>query len=143
MKISQISLFLENKKGRLYKVLHLLGDAGVDIKALTIADNEDFGVLRMVVDDPDLALEVLKKAGFVVNITEVVAVEVNDAPGGLVAVLKILNDNDVNVEYIYAFEERKIDKAIVVFRFDDSNKAIDVFKKNNLKVVEQRDVKGF
>lgn len=143
MKISQISLFLENSKGRLYKVMKVLGEAGVDIKALTVAENENFGVLRMVVDNPELALDTLKKEEFVANISEIVAVEVSDSPGGLAAILKIFNDEDINVEYLYAFVEKKVDKAIVVFRFDDSDRAIDVLKKNNINVLGQKDIKGF
>jgi len=142
MKIIQLSVFLENKKGRLYDAARALGDAGVDIKALTIAESEKFGVLRMVVDRTDDALAVLKDNGFVASITDIVAVEVPDRPGGLANVLKILRDHDVNLEYMYAFVERNGDNAIVVFRFDDTDRAINVLTKNDVRVIGKRDIQG-
>jgi len=143
MKIVQISVFLENKKGRLYDATRVLGEAGVDIKALTIAESEKFGVLRMVVDRPDKALEVLKKSEFVASITDIVAVEVSDRPGGLASVLKILNDKGINMEYMYAFVEKNADNAIVVFRFDDPDKAINVLAGNNIRVLGKKEIQGF
>ena len=143
MKIVQISVFLENKKGRLYDATRVLGEAGVDIKALTIAESEKFGVLRMVVDRPDKALEVLKKSEFVASITDIVAVEVSDRPGGLASVLKILNDKGINMEYMYAFVEKNADNAIVVFRFDDPDKAIKVLAGSNIRVLGKKEIQGF
>jgi hypothetical protein len=142
MKVTQLSVFLENKKGRLYDAARVLGSAGIDIKALTIAESEDFGVLRMVVNKPDEALEALKKDGLVASITDIVAVEVSDQPGGLAAVLKVLNDNDINLEYMYAFSEKNADKAIVVFRFDDPDRAIAVLTKNSIRVLGKKEVQG-
>jgi hypothetical protein len=142
MKVTQISIFLENKKGRLYEASRALGESGVDIKALTIAENEEFGVLRIVVDDPEKALDELKRKGFVASITDIVAVEVKDKPGGLAAVLKIFDDNAINVEYMYAFAEKNADNAIVVFRFDDSDKAISVLKENKVRVLGKKEVQG-
>ncbi len=142
MKVTQLSVFLENKKGRLYDAARVLGGAGIDIKALTIAESEDFGVLRMVVNKPDEALEALKKNGLVASITDIVAVEVSDQPGGLAAVLKVLNDSDINLEYMYAFSEKNADKAIVVFRFDDPDKAIAVLTKNSIRVLGKKEVQG-
>jgi len=135
MKITQISTFLENKKGRLYEVTELLGKNKINIRALTIAESEDFGVLRMVVDNPKKALEVLKKNGFVSSFTDIIAVEVDDQPGGLSKILKTFNDNNVNVEYMYGFVEKASDKALLVFRFDDTDKAITVLNKNKIKIV--------
>ncbi|HOW35653.1 MAG TPA: ACT domain-containing protein [Candidatus Omnitrophota bacterium] len=140
MKITQISVFLENKKGRLFEATKALGDAGVDIKALTIAENEDFGVLRMVVDKPQDALAAFKKNGFVASLTDIVAVEVDDTPGGLARILAVFNKNDLNVEYMYAFVEKTADKAIVVFRFDDPDKAIVILTKNNVKIVGKKEI---
>ncbi len=142
MKVTQLSVFLENKKGRLYDAACVLGKAGVDIKALTIAESEDFGVLRMVVNKPDQALEALKAGGFVASITDIVAVEVSDQPGGLAAILKILNEQNINLEYMYAFGEKNADKAIVVFRFDDPDRAIAVLTKNSIRVLGKKDVQG-
>lgn len=142
MKVIQLSVFLENKKGRLYDTACVLGEAGIDIKALTIAESEDFGVLRMVVNKPDEALKALKADGLVASITDIVAVEVGDKPGGLAAVLKVLNDNEINLEYMYAFSEKNIDKAIVVFRFDDPDRAIAVLTKNSVRVLGKKEVQG-
>ncbi|HNW39835.1 MAG TPA: ACT domain-containing protein [Candidatus Omnitrophota bacterium] len=142
MKIIQLSIFLENKKGRLYEAVQALGEASINIKALTIAESEEFGVLRIVVDKPETALQVLKEKGFVASITDIVAVEVNDRPGGLAGVLKIFNDQDINVEYMYAFDEKNADNAIVVFRFDDSDKAIAVLAKNKIRVLGKKEIQG-
>lgn len=140
MKITQISVFLENKKGRLYDAVRLLGEKGIDIKTLTIAENEDFGVLRMIVDHPEQCLDILKANHFVASMTEIVAVEVEDHPGGLAKVLKVLDENKINIEYMYAFVEKCADKAILVFRFDDLDKAIDVLTKNGIRVVGKKDI---
>mgnify|MGYP001292111211 FL=1 len=142
MKVTQLSVFLENKKGRLYDAACVLGRAGIDIKALTIAESEDFGVLRMVVNKPDEALEALKADGLVASITDIVAVEVGDHPGGLAAVLKVLNDHDINLEYMYAFGEKNADKAIVIFRFDDPDRAIAVLTKSSIRVLGKKEVQG-
>ncbi len=142
MKITQISVFLENRKGRLHDACSLLGNNGINIRALTIAESEDFGVLRMVTDKPVIALEVLKESGFVATLTEIVAVEVPDEPGGLARVLKILMDRNMNVEYMYGFVERHSDKALLVFRFDDPDKAIEVLAKNKINVVGKKEIES-
>jgi len=141
MKLTQISVFLENRKGRLYDVCSLLGKNKINIRALTIAETEKFGVLRIVVDKPDKAIQILKKNGFVANLTDIVAVEVQDKPGGLAAILKTLSANDINLEYMYGFVEKSSDKALLVFRFDDPDKAITVFKRNKIKVVGSKEIK--
>jgi len=140
MKINQISVFLENTKGRLYEVCALLGKNKINIRALTIAESQDFGVIRIVADKPQQALKVLKSEGFVTNLTDIVAVEVDDRPGGLASILKIFNQNDINVEYMYGFLERNSDKALLVFRFDDPDKAIKILNKKKIKVVNKTDM---
>ena len=125
MKVDQISIFLENKSGRLAEVTRTLGDAGVNIRALSLADTSEFGILRLIVNNNEKAIEVLKSKGFSVNRTEVVAVEVPDKPGGLAEILAILDNEKVNVEYLYAFLSRQGDRAIVIFRFDETDKAIE------------------
>jgi len=140
MKISQISVFLENKKGRLYEVCRLFGENGINIRALTIAENDEFGILRMVVNDPEKAIKVLKDNGIVAKQTEIIAVEVEDKPGGLAGILKALEDSNVNVEYMYGFVEKHTDKALMVFRFDNIDEAIKVLTKNNIKIVAKNDV---
>ena len=142
MKITQISVFLENRKGRLYDVCSLLGGKGINIRALTIAETESFGVLRIVVDKPQAALDQFRENGFVANLTDVVAVEVGDEPGGLAAVLKLLNDNDVNVEYMYGFVEKFSDKALLVFRFENAELAHKILTDKGVKVVTQSEIEG-
>ena len=142
MKISQLSVFLENRKGRLYEVCELLGQGGVNIRALNIAETTDFGILRIVVDQPEAALQLLREHHFVANVTDIVAVEVNDRPGGLAAVLRVLSQHDINVEYMYAFAEKKSDQALVVFRFEDPEKAIRVLTENHIAIARQTDLLG-
>jgi hypothetical protein len=142
MKIAQISVFLENRKGRLFDVCSLLGAKGINIRALTIAETESFGVLRIVVDKPSEALKSLGGNGFVANLTDVVAVEVPDKPGGLAAVLKVFNDNNVNIEYMYGFVEKFSDKALLVFRFEDAELAQKILATNDIKVVTQGEIEG-
>ena len=142
MKITQISVFLENKKGRLYEVSALLGNNGINIRALTIAEERNFGVLRVIVDKPQKGLEVLKQNGFVATLTDIVAVEVSDQPGGLANILKIFSENDINVEYMYGFVEKFSDKALLVFRFDDTDKAVEFLKNNSIKVVGTQELEN-
>ncbi|PIE33547.1 amino acid-binding protein [candidate division KSB3 bacterium] len=137
MKVKQISVFLENRSGRLAEVTHVLGEKGLNIRALSLADTSDFGILRMIIEHPDEAYMILKEKHYTVQETEVVTLEVADQPGGLAGVLDILYKNNTNVEYLYAFPERdSIDKAIMVFRFDDPDKAIEVMQQNNIKIMD-------
>ncbi|PLX80088.1 MAG: amino acid-binding protein [Desulfuromonas sp.] len=135
MKVAQISIFIENKTGRLAEVSRVLGDAGVNIRALSLADTSDFGILRLIVDQTDKAKEVLKKEGFTVSKTEVIAVEVPDRPKGLYSILDILDKGKVNVEYMYAFVERCGENAVIIFRFDDVDAAIKVLTENSVQVL--------
>jgi hypothetical protein len=142
MKLTQISVFLENRKGRLYEVCSLLGKTGINIRALTIAETESFGVLRIVVDKSDLAIKTLKANNFVANLTDVVAIEVGDKPGGLAEILKVFADSDINVEYMYGFVEKFSDNALLVFRFEDTDKAAKVLADKGVKVVTRREIEG-
>ncbi|MFO7838165.1 MAG: ACT domain-containing protein [Desulfosalsimonadaceae bacterium] len=135
MKAEQISIFLENKAGRLAEVTGTLSGAGVNIRALSLADTTDFGVLRLIVDDNAKAEQVLKEAGFTVRTTHVVAVEVDDRPGGLHYILDTLTLAGINVEYMYAFVQQSGDNAIMIFRFDQLEEAIRVLEKNNVTVI--------
>lgn len=114
MKLKQISVFLENRKGRLWKALSTLRDADINIRALSIADTSEFGILRMIVPDPDKAKKALEENTFVVKTNEVIGVEMPDEPGGFDGILEILTNVDINVEYLYAFVEKKSDQVIVV-----------------------------
>ncbi len=142
MKITQISVFLENRKGRLYDVCSLLGRNSINIRALTIAETESFGVLRIVVDKSDAAVKLLRDNGFVANFTDVVAVEVPDTPGGLAEVLKMFADNNVNVEYMYGFVEKHSDKALLVFRFENTDAAQKVLAQGSISVVTKKEIEG-
>ena len=142
MKITQISVFLENRKGRLYEVCSILGNAGINIRALTIAETESFGVLRLVVDKPSEAADLFRKQGITANLTDVVAAEVPDTPGGLANVLKTLSDNDVNVEYMYGFVEKHSENALLVFRFDNPELAAQVLRENGLAVIDEKGILG-
>jgi len=142
MKVEQISIFIENKTGRLADVSGVIGDAGINIRALSLADTSDFGILRLIVDKTDEAIKVLKEKGFTVSKTEVVAVEVPDRPNGLHGILAILDQAGVNVEYMYAFVERSGDNAVIIFRFDSVDEAITVLQKNQVKVIAGKNIYG-
>jgi hypothetical protein len=135
MKVEQISIFLENKSGRLAEVTRILGDGGINIRALSLADTSDFGILRLIVNNTEKAKEILKKNNFTVGKTEVIAVEVPDNPGGLAHILEVLKKEDINVEYMYAFVERSGKDAVIIFRFDDVDRAITVLANNKIVVL--------
>jgi len=142
MRIKQISVFLENRQGRLYDVCSLLGSNDINIRALTIAETESFGVLRIVVDKSDAAIKLLRDNQFVANFTDVIAIEVPDQPGGLASILKVLAENDVNIEYMYGFVEKFSDKALLVMRFEDTDFAQQMLAKQNVHVVAEKDIQG-
>jgi hypothetical protein len=135
MKLQQLSLFLENRPGRLGAPLEILGAAGINLMTLSLADTAQFGILRLIVREWEKAKRLLEEAGWVANITEVVAVDVLDRPGGLANALKALEGAGLNIEYMYAFSLRRGDKAILIFRFEDPDAAIDQLVKAGLHVV--------
>jgi hypothetical protein len=135
MQVKQISIFLENKAGRLAEVTGILAEAKVNIRALAIADTSDFGVLRLIVDDNEKAEKILKNQGFTVRKTQVVAVEVNDEPGGLHRILDLLLKANINVEYMYAFVQQSGKNAVMIFRFDDLDMAGEELRKNGINVL--------
>jgi len=140
MKVAQISVFLENKAGRLAEVTRVLGEAGVNIRALSLADTTDFGILRLIVDKYEVAREVLKSKGFTVGKTEVVAIEVPDRPGGLASVLAILAQAGINVEYMYAFVQHSGKNAVIIFRFDNLEDAISILQKEGIHIYKGEEV---
>ncbi|HVO67788.1 MAG TPA: ACT domain-containing protein [Syntrophales bacterium] len=135
MKVEQISIFLENKPGALESVTRLLKDANINIRTLSLADTSDFGILRLIVNDVNTTLKVLNENGLRVSRTTVVAVEVPDRPGGLHSILEVLAKNAINVEYLYAFVEKSGENAVIIFRFDAPDNAIDVLLKNGFTVL--------
>jgi hypothetical protein len=140
MEVRQISLFLENKKGRLWEAMDVLAKANINIRALSIADTSDFGILRLIVPDPEKAKKALTKSNFTVRENDVIAVGVSDKPGGLAGVLKILTDADINVEYMYAFVEKSGKKAVVVLRTDSISKGKKALKKAGVAVLRSEEV---
>ena len=135
MKAEQISVFLENKAGRLAEVTGILSEANVNIRALALADTSDFGVLRLIVDNNAKAVEALKNRGFTVGRTDVLAVEVEDRPGGLHRLLDMLHKAEINVEYMYAFVQHSGENAVMIFRFDNIADAIRILEEHNVKVI--------
>ncbi len=135
MKVEQISIFLENKSGRLAEVTEILAKAGINIRALSLADTADFGILRLIVNTTEKAKTVLKENGFTVGKTEVVAIEVPDRPGGLAGILNALKGEGINVEYMYAFVQKSGENAIIIFRFDDLERAIEVLQRANVRIL--------
>jgi hypothetical protein len=140
MKLKQISVFLENKEGRLKKAISILSQANINIRALSIADTSEFGILRLIVPEPELAQQKLEKNNFVVKVNEVIAVEVPDQPGGLDSILTILYNAKINVEYLYAFVEKNEDKAIVVIRTENIDEGIKALEDSDIKVMSDEDV---
>jgi len=140
MQAEQISVFLENKAGRLAEVTGILSEANVNIRALAVADTSDFGVLRLIVDDNIKAVKALKNRGFTVGRTDVVAVEVEDRPGGLHRLLDMLHKAQINVEYMYAFVQHSGENAVMIFRFDNIDEAVRVLEEHNVKVISGSEV---
>ena len=136
MKVKQLSLFLENKPGTLSRPMQLLAKAKINILTLSVADTQNFGILRLIVRDWEKAKTLLEKNGCVVKVTDVIAIEVTDRPGGLAEILGALEKAGVNLEYMYAFTLKRESKGMLVFRFDDPDTAISALQKNAINVVD-------
>ena len=137
MHIRQISVFLENVSGRLADVTRLLADNGINLRALTIADTTDFGILRIIADDTPKAVAVLKDSGFTVKITDVLAIEVPDSPGGLAGVMDLFRTKGVNIEYLYSSLEKNSSKVAIILKVEDLAHGLKIVKENNLSQLEQ------
>ena len=140
MKIKQLSIFLQNRMGSLSKPLEVLTVADVNIRAMCMADTSEFGILRLVVDDPEKGKEALEQNNFLVKITEIIGVEMNDTPGGLTNVLNTIKENNIDLEYLYAFTHEKEGKAILLLHADDIDELIDVLEKNNMTITPAEEV---
>ncbi len=138
MKIKQLSVFLEDRSGRLTEMTQILANHEINITALSVAETTDYGIVRMVVGKPDVAQEFLADAGFSVRLTEVVCVGMPDKAGSLHYILEILADNSVNVDYMYAFSNK--DVALAVIRAEDIDRVIDILEKQNVKLLQQKDI---
>ncbi|HJD97636.1 ACT domain-containing protein [Mailhella massiliensis] len=135
MTVEQISVFVENRSGQLGDVTRVLEEAEVNIRALSLSDTADFGVLRLMADDTQKARDALVKAGFTVGSTPVVAVEVADRPGGLGHVLGVLSEQGINVEYLYAYTQRESTRATIIFRFDRTDEAVKALLDRGFRVL--------
>ena len=140
MKIKQLSIFLQNKMGSLSKPLEVLTVANVNIRAMCMADTSEFGILRLVVDNPEKGKQALEENNFLVKITEIIGVEMNDAPGGLASILEIIKENSIDLEYLYAFSHDKSNKAILLLHADNIDKLISILTENNIKIIPAQKV---
>lgn len=140
LKIEQISIFIENRSGRLALITSALGDAGINIRAMSLADTSDFGILRLIVNDVEKAVDVLRQKGFTVRLSHVVAVEIKDQPGELGRFLTALEEAGLNVEYMYAFVQKSGEHAVVIFRFEDLDHAIEVIQRGGSVVLSREKV---
>ncbi|MCD8154431.1 MAG: acetolactate synthase [Clostridiales bacterium] len=135
MTVKQISVFLENKPGRLSELTEVLSENGIDMLALSLAEASDFGIVRVIVDDVYKASTVLKDADYIISITKVLAVEIADEPGALAKVIGVLGESEINVEYMYAFTARKKDCACMIIRVEDNGKAVEALRANGMRPI--------
>jgi hypothetical protein len=140
MKLKQLSLFIENKPGQMKAPFEALKNAGINILTLSLADTQQFGILRLIVNDWEQGKKALEDAGGVVNVTEVVAIEVEDRPGGLYQILSVIDQGRINVEYMYAFTFGRGDRAALIFRFEDPDAAIALLQANGINVIGSVDL---
>ena len=141
MVVKQISIFIENKEGRIKKAINTLALENINIRALSIADTTKYGILRLIVSDNEKAIEALEKDGFIVKENEVIILAVPDEPNGLNSTLAIFDEKDINLEYLYAFVSNKTDEAIVVMRLENMEKVIDALNENNIKILDENNIK--
>ena len=140
MSLKQISVFLENRPGQLSGLVHELNNNNIDMRAMSLAETKDFGILRLIVNDTYETACVLKNSGYVFSITPVLAIEIPDETGGLTKIFDVLGENDINVEYAYAFTSSKKNSAYMVFRVTDNEAAAAILKKNGIKFVNQEEI---
>ncbi len=140
MKIKQLSIFLQNRMGSLSNPLEVLSENDVNIRAMCMADTSEFGILRLVVDNPKKGKEVLEEKNFLVKITDIIGVEMYDGPGGLTSVLKVIKENEIDLEYLYAFTHDKVNKAILLIHADDIDHLISVLTENDITIVPSEEV---
>jgi hypothetical protein len=142
MQIQQLSIFVENKSGRLAEITEALAAANIDIRAISVADTSDFGILRLIVDKPAEAVNALKQAGLTVSLTSVIGMGIDDKPGEFSKAMRVLADHMIGIEYMYAFISRDKGKAYVILRVEDSEKAVDVLAKDGIKILTAEEIYG-
>ena len=141
MAVKQISIFVENKEGRIKKAIDTLAKENINIRALSIADTTKYGILRLIVSDNEKAIEALEKDAFIVKENEVIILAVPDEPNVLNSTLAVFDEKGINLEYLYAFVSSKTDEAIVVMRLENMEKATDALKESNVKILDENDIK--
>ena len=142
MTISQLSIFAENKPGALIEIIEALGNAGIDIRAMSIADTSDFGIMRLIVNDVEKAKKTLDDIGCIVSETPVIAAAISDRPGALTTIMKLLADNNINIEYMYAFITISKQYAYTVLRVEDNDRAGEILTQNGIKLVTKKDIEN-
>ena len=140
MKIKQLSIFLQNRMGSLSKPLEVLSENDVNIRAMCMADTSEFGILRLVVDNPEKGKEVLEEKNYLVKITDIIGVEMYDGPGGLTSVLNVIKENGIDLEYLYAFTHNKVNRAILLLHADDIDNLLSVLEENDITIVSSKEV---
>ncbi len=138
MLVKQLSVFMENKPGRLFKLTDILGQEGLDFVTLSIADTREYGIVRFIARDNERAYDVLKKAGFAVEQTALIGVEVPDRPNALAEVIGLLDDENVNIDYLYSFSLLKSDNAKILFKVSDTEKAVALFTEKGIKMLNEK-----
>ena len=141
MAVKQVSIFVENKEGRIKKAIDTLAKENINIRALSIADTTKYGILRLIVSDNEKAIAALEKDGFIVKENEVIILAVPDEPNGLNSTLAVFDEKGINLEYLYAFVSSKTDEAIVVMRLENMEKAVDTLNESNIKILDAEDIK--
>ncbi|MBR3156109.1 MAG: amino acid-binding protein [Methanobrevibacter sp.] len=141
MAVKQVSIFVENKEGRIKKAIDTLAKENINIRALSIADTTKYGILRLIVSDNEKAIAALEKDGFIVKENEVIILAVPDEPNGLNSTLAVFDEKGINLEYLYAFVSSKTDEAIVVMRLENMEKAVDALNESNIKILDAEDIK--
>lgn len=140
MAIKQLSVFVANKAGKLVEVTKLLADNRIDLRAMSIADTQDYGIMRLIVDDLEKAKKILEDNGNIFKITDVIGVEIPDSPGGMSKVISILSENGINIEYLYAFISRSKEYAYVVLRVRDKEKAEEILSQKGVNLLKESDI---
>lgn len=140
MILKQISVFVENKKGRLAEITNILGKNEIDIRAVCISDTKDFGIFRLIVDKPDETAQILSNEGLTVALTRVIGIGISDVPGGLSRALEVLNEKDIGVEYMYAFISRSDNLAYVILKVEDNEQAAEVLKANGFTLISEKNM---
>ena len=142
MAVKQISIFIENKEGRIKKAINTLAEENINIRALSIADTTKYGILRLIVSDNEKAIDAIEKDGFIVKENEVIILAVPDKPNGLNSTLAVFDENGINLEYLYAFVSTKSDEAIVVMRLENMDQAIEALQDSDVSILDENDIKN-